>query len=238
MTKNRKRIPLILLVLIVVAAGTYYFLPDELRPGKHNEGLITYDVTYPYYTGGMGNIIPDEMTLHFEDGQYITELSSGGFFLNRFIIDNNEHTLTHEVKTIGIKATTHLNQETVDIMLSDFPAFDIIYTEQTDSVAGFLCHQAIGVFHDISYPDMMIYYTDSLDVRGLENSNWCNQFKEIPGVLMQYEIEQFGIRTRFRARSCQHVEVAPEAFDRLEGLQEVSVEEMLEIMRVLFESLL
>jgi hypothetical protein len=238
MSKNRKRIPLIILILIVAGAGTYYFLPEEFRPGKHNEGLIMYDVTYPYYTGPMGNIIPDEMSLHFKNGEYVTELSSGGFFLNRFIVDNSKYTLTHEVKTIGVKATTHVNEETIDHMLDEFPAFDIIFTTQTDSVAGFLCHKAIGVFHDIAYPDMTLYYTDSLAIKGLENGNWCNQFAEIPGVLMQYEMEQFGMRTRLRARNFQHVEVDPEVFERLPDLQEVAVDEMMEIMRILFENLL
>lgn len=236
--KKRKKVILIILLLLTVGVVGYFFLPDEFRPGKHNEGLITYDVSYPYYDGSMGNIMPSEMTLYFKDDVYASELSSGGFFMNKFLVDNKKKTLTHQVKTIGTKAICYVNEQSIENMLGEFPDFDIIYTEQSDSVAGFLCKKAIAIFHDVSHPDMVIYYTDAKAVSGMNNSNWCNQFREIPGVLLQYEIQQFGLRTRFTARSFEKIEVPEGALDVEEGFTEVGVEDMLAIMKLLFENIL
>lgn len=237
MSKKRKRIAFIVVTLVIGAAiGVCFF--GDITGKRGRVGLITYKVEYPYYDGTMINIMPDEMLLYYKDGRYVTEMSSGGFFLNKFIVDNNNYELKHQVKSIGVKTTTTMNLEQTDTMIKKFPSFDLIHTGETDSVAGFLCYKAIGIFHDVSFPDMTIYYTtDSTAIPGMEHSNWWGSFRDIPGTLMRYEIEQFGLRTRFTAVSHEKAEVSDEVFTVPEDYQVMDNEEMFEAVSILFETI-
>ena len=73
-------------------------------------------------------------------------------------------------------------------------------TEEVDTIAGYLCKKAIGTLGDDTEHPINIYYTDAIKI---ENPNWCTMFKDIPGVLMAYEVEQFNLRMRLEARELE-----------------------------------
>lgn len=175
-----------------------------------NEGLIEYEVTFPYLDDSnnmLASLLPEKMQMYFQKDRYTTELATvGGLFKNRFVASYDERTLVHQLKVFKKKLEASYNKTAVQHQINSLPQLTIIETNEIDTVAGFPCRKAIGIFDHISLPEMTIYYTDRINI---ESPNWFNQFSGIDGVLMQYEIEQLGIRMRFRAKSVQSLKVNP-----------------------------
>lgn len=191
--------------------------------GKIDEGVITYEVTYPYYDGFMTGMLPDEMQMHFKDNRYTSELSSGNYFRTSFNSNCNQKTLEHELKFMNSQFVSRLDEEEIPDLVGQFPSFTIIETNESDSVAGFLCKRAIAVFDAPDLPDMNLYYTDEIEI---DDFNWCTQFNELDGVLLAYETEQFGLRTRFRAVSVETIKVEEETFSPNPDYEEITGAEM------------
>ena len=189
-----------------------------------SEGIIHYDVTYPYYDGFAKEMLPDEMTFTFKEGKYLTQLSSGSMFSTQFYSNNATHTLIHTLQFLqSLHMVEHSEQTTAD-MLAQLPQFTIIKTSETD----------IATFDAVDQPDMDIYYTNEISLEGV---NWCNQFSQINGVLMAYETEQFGLRTRYQARLVEEAEIDDATFNITEDYISVSPEEMHVKLASLFSNL-
>lgn len=204
--------------------------------GPIEEGVVHYDVTFPYAKKGglMGSMLPDEMTMKFEEGRYVTELTAGmGMFKMRFVSNNEEKILHHTVDMMKKKIMVEMNEKGAEQMLEDFPELAILEAKGRDSLAKLPCKKAIGHFSSPEEPPMDIYYTDRI---ALDDPNWCNQFNELEGVLMGYEVMRFGKRMRVTATEVEAKEIPDEAFST-EDYKKVSVEEMNETMQKLMESL-
>ncbi len=218
-----------LFVLLSVAMGILALSCTRFNAfdQRLREGIIEYNVTFPYLedeNNMMASLLPDKMYLHFSKDKFSSELATvGGLFKNRFVSDQNEMLLIHQMKIFKKKLESDYDQSTMQRQLMNLPNLTIVETNEIDSIAGYACKKAIGIYDHISLPEMIIYYTDDINV---ESPNWCTQFHPIQGVLMQYEIEQFGIRMRFRANTVQAVEVDPEKLGPEPGYERVSPDQL------------
>lgn len=192
-----------------------------------SEGTIEYEVTFPYLDDEVGllkSLLPDKMILHFKNDQYVSEMNTvGGMFKNRFISSQDEKQLAHELKVFKKKIVASYDADGVNRLLNTLPALTIIETGETDSIAGYVCKKAIGIFDQIGMPEMTIFYTDGINI---DNPNWCTQFHSIDGVLLQYEVEQFGVRMRFRASSITPTTISKDLLKKETDYEEVSYEVM------------
>jgi GLPGLI family protein len=192
-----------------------------------SEGTIEYEVTFPYLDDEVGllkSLLPDKMILNFKDDKYVSEMSTvGGMFKNRFISNQDEKQLAHELKVFKKKIVVSYDLNGVNRLLNTLPTLSIIETNETDTIAGYACKKAIGIFDQIGMPEMTIYYTDGINI---DNPNWCTQFHSIEGVLLQYEVEQFGVRMRFRANSVTSVNINNDMLKKEADYEEVSYDVM------------
>lgn len=192
-----------------------------------NKGLIEYEVTFPYLEDEnelMVNLLPDRMQMYFNRGAYVNELSTvGGLFKNRFLVDQQDKSMLHQLKVFKKKLESGYDENEVQRQLMTLPQLTIIETQSTDTIAGLVCKKAIGVFDNVSLPEMEIWYTQEIN---LENPNWCTQFHSLNGVLMQYEVEQLGIRMRFKAISVQNLDSVEDKLKPEPGYESVSVDEL------------
>lgn len=223
--------PRIFTVKIVVISGLLLsllgcadFSPFDQRL---REGIIEYEVTFPYLEDDqsmLASLLPEKMYLYFAHNRYTTELTTvGGLFKNRFVSDQDERKLTHQLKVFKKKVEAEYDETAVQRQLQTMPHLTIIQTNETDTIAGLPCRKAIGIFDHISLPEMVIYYTDEINV---DSPNWFSQFHNIDGVLMQYEVEQLGIRMRFRAISVQGLDVPPEQLNPEPGYDKIIPEQL------------
>ncbi len=116
-----------------------------------------------------------------------------------------------------------MDESDVHQMLADYPKKTVVKTDQTDSIAGFLCNKALVIFEDISIPEVEVFYTNAIK---MDHPNWCTQYHEIEGVLMAYEIEEFGIRMRLEATRVEWKDVDDELLNPKEDYTPISRESM------------
>lgn len=208
--------------IVVLSCTRFNAFDQRLR-----EGMIEYNVTFPYMedeNNMMVSLLPDKMYLHFQKDQFVSELATvGGLFKNRFVSDQKDRKLIHQMKIFKKKLESDFDETSIQRQLMNLPNLTIIETNEVDSIAGFACKKAIGIFDHVALPEMVIYYTNDIN---LDSPNWCTQFHAIDGVLMQYEIEQFGIRMRFRANTVQGLDVNPEILEPEPGYERVTPDQL------------
>lgn len=176
-----------------------------------NEGTIIYDVSFPYEENSlMLELYPKEMTFdfnkHFMRGSI---RSAWGVVTTDIVIDSKNRKYTQMLKSFSDKYQMTLSEENMGDWLKMSPEMIIEETEDTLSIAGFLCTKSIARFKNDSLPSIELYHTDELRI---DESNWWNQFHGLNGFLLGYEIEQYGKRMKLRAREIRFQPIAPEQF--------------------------
>src|SRR5690554_2141925 len=89
-------------IVIVLGAALIMLSCSRVLDQRLREGVIEYDVTFPYLDESnnmMASLLPEKMYFHFEENRYSSELSTvGGLFKNRFVSNQNERHLIHQMK--------------------------------------------------------------------------------------------------------------------------------------------
>jgi len=201
-----------------------------------SEGIISYNVTYPDMdkSNFMFDFMPKKMELIFKDNKYITNLSAGmGLFKTSFLVDKNENEFSQLVKLVDKKYILSLKDEKVEESLSRLPTFKIEHTGKKKNILNYNCKKAIITVNDNSNDTFSVFYTDQIN---LETPNWCNQFKEIDGVMLEYQYEKYGICMRFTAQSIEFTKINNSEFEIDEKYIPLSEEDIDKEMQEIFDS--
>ena len=220
------------LVVFVLSCNT-----KEKEKPKIKEGILTFEVTYPYYRDTfMASLLPDEMTMTFKDNVYKNYITKGGLFSTSIISDCNNQTLILTLDFGPKKIFTKLDKALTDTMLQMYAIPDIITLNEYDSLAGFLCERKMAVFENLDDGyDVELLETEEIEIK---NSNWCNQYQEIDNVLLGYEIGQYGLQSRMRAISFDDTtKIDNKEFEVPENFKEVPLDRMMYEMEEIFKSL-
>lgn len=215
--------PLIIMSLLIVACNK---ISNNVFDTRISEGVIEYRVSFPELSDESitATLLPETMTYSFKDDEFASFFeAAGGVFKNKIIADRKNKRVDHELKVFRKQIKVLMNETDVLQMLADYPKMTIIKTSDTDSIAGFPCKKALVVFEEIDIPEIEVYYTQEIN---MDKPNWCTQYHEIDGVLMAYEIEEFGIRMRLEATSVESSQVAPDILEPNTEYQTISKEEM------------
>lgn len=195
------------MTMLVAACST---ISNEVFDSRIDEGIIEYAISFP----DMGDesitatLLPETMTYAFTENAFASHFeAAGGVFKNRIIADAVNRTVDHQLKIFRKKIMVEMDDSEVLKMLSDYPKMTVIKTDDTDSIAGYHCEKALIVFEEVDVPEIEVFYTNDIN---MNQPNWCTQYKDIDGVLMAYEIEEFGIRMRLEAQSVEHIALDPE----------------------------
>tara|TARA_B110000285_G_scaffold209107_1_gene249806 strand:+ start:660 stop:1397 length:738 start_codon:yes stop_codon:yes gene_type:complete len=199
---------------------------EKIVAPKISEGVIHFELTYPYYQDAfMASIMPDEMEMTFKNNIYRNHVTKGGLFSSTVIADCNNETLILILDLGPKRIYCALDKSLTDNMLVNYPVPDILKVNEFDSIADAFCEKKIAIFDYLADGyDVELYETVEIDIK---NSNWCNQYSEIEGVLLGYEIKQFGIQARMIATKMESVAVNDSIFNVPQGFKEVTLEKML-----------
>ena len=199
---------------------------ENLEPPKISEGVIHFELSYPYYEDAfMASIMPDEMEMTFKNNIYRNHVSKGGLFSSTVISDCNKETLILILDLGPKRIYCSLDKSLASDMLAKYPTPDILKASEFDSIAGAFCEKKTAIFDYLADGyDVELCETFDVDIK---NSNWCNQYNEIEGVLLRYEIKQFGIQARMIATKMDTVSINDSIFNVPEGYSEVTLERML-----------
>ncbi|PCJ25802.1 MAG: hypothetical protein COA97_06910 [Flavobacteriales bacterium] len=200
------------------------------------QGIIAYNVSYPKMDKHnlMYDFMPKKMVLKFKDNKYKTTLSAGmGMFKTSFILDPDENQFSQLVKLINKKYILTLKGDEITQSISRLPSFHIEHTGETKKILNYVCKKVIVTVDNEANDAFTVYYTDKIK---LENPNWNNQFKEISGVMLEYQYEKYGICMQFKAKNIKFTEINDNEFDIDEKYENISEVKMGEEMQEIFDS--
>ncbi len=210
---------------------------EEAGKPAISEGKVYYSLTYPYYTDEfMVVLLPDVMTMEFKNNVYKNTVSKGGLFTTTLISDCNKKELVLMLDFGSKRIYTKLDSVLIKDYLENYPVPDLLSLKTNDSLGGLHCEKFQAVYEKLEDGyDCQIYTTDQIDIKG---SNWCNPFSELPNVMMEYEVSQYGLVTRMHADSVVEESVSDDAFVVPGDFKEVSLEQMLFQMEEIFKQVI
>jgi len=215
--------PILIMILIIAACNK---LSSGSFVGNISEGIIEYKISFPEMGSESltATLLPEVMTFAFKENSFASYFeAAGGVFKNRIIADRKEKKVEHQLKVFRKKVKVVLDETEVLQMLAGYPKMTVIETGVIDTIAGYPCKKALIVFDDVEAKHIEVYYTENIK---MENPNWCTQYHDIPGVLMAYEIVEFGIRMRLEAISVKNEKVLPELLNPQDDFTPISKESM------------
>lgn len=201
-------------------------ISERMLDHRTDTGIIEYSITFPEVTEESitASLLPDRMTYAFSENAFSSNFeTAGGVFKNRIVADQETKTLEHQLKVFRKKIKVKMNETDVNKMLSSYPKMTVIKTDDIDTIAGYRCQKALIVFEEVGMAQIEVYYTNEIKMK---SPNWCTQYHEIEGVLMAYEIEEFGIRMRLEAISVKAMPVQQELSPGQEDYATISREMM------------
>ena len=103
------------------------------------------------------------------------------------------------VSDISADDLTHLNDSYLD---------KIVQGKNTQNIAGFNCKEAIVSLKNGE--TIHVYYTNDI---GITDPNWSNPYSKIDGVLMEFEMERYGVAMHLKAMTVVAQKIEDNAFD-------------------------
>ncbi len=191
----------ILLSLIGASAVLSSGCGGSMLQERVTEGVIEFALTFPDYdpNGLMAGMLPEKTTLYFNEERQMADLSAGmGVFRTNMMVNTPKQEMDYHMSVMSKKLVSTLHPRDLQLFNKDSQAFTIIYTDLTDTIAGYPCKKAVAIYTGIDQPEVDLWYTDAIH---MDKPNWYGPYSEIPGVLLRYEMIQYGMRMKLNATS-------------------------------------
>jgi hypothetical protein len=172
----------------------------------------------------MERLMPKEMNFYFNTDYVKTEMIFGlGMIQINYLADNQNKTLNELLKFMKKKSVANRDSTSINEFLNTLPKHNIRFLPDTLTIAGFLCKKAIVQVEDSIPYTFDCWYTNQIKIN---RPNWCTPFKEIDGVLMQYQVKRFNILMEFKAQNVELLKQEKEVFTVPENYINITPEEM------------
>lgn len=203
---------------------------------KDIEGTILYDVSFPYLDDPvLANVFPEEMKLSFQGENSHGYLKSlGGIVTSEFISNEEDRTFTQLLKAFSDRYVMKLSEVEVRDYLNGQPKMELVPTDETKEICGYTCKKTIANFQTDSMPPVYLFHTKDIQ---LSNPNWFNQYAAIDGVLLGYEVEQYGMRMKLEAREVTLGEIDDSVFSVDAKYQTIDAKKMKSVIDSLMGNL-
>jgi GLPGLI family protein len=166
-----------------------------------NKGTIKYIVSYPYFEGeGIAKaMLPKEMYFVFNNGLINAYTKKGGLMKMGVMGSSKDDSVSMYLDFGNLDIRSNFSGAKIKRFIDSQTPLNIELVDgEEKEIAGFKCKKAIGKYIDGSNPDFTIWYTEELDI---ESPNFYNPYSSIPGVLMEYQMERFGLVSEIKAES-------------------------------------
>jgi hypothetical protein len=201
---------------------------------KVTEGRVVYSIDYPDHKDNffLYSILPKEMELNFKDNKMESRIQKANL-KNVLLVDCNKKHVGAYFEYGDDAFHVALNPKDVNNMVADQKKYKIRFTNEESMMAGFHVKKALATAVKDPSDKITLWYTEEIS---LKNPNWYNPFKEVPGFLLAYSIDRFGIRMVFKAKNFEEVEIAESQFDLAEKGLNIPYIEYNKRMNELFQS--
>jgi hypothetical protein len=200
------------LLLMIVLVWFVASCSSLSKAGASIEGTIVYEISYPYEAPSvMMDLYPKEMIVSFKDNKLHSAIKSEYDMLTtEFIIDNTKKEFAQLLKNMSKRSAMHMSETETLAWFGGQPQYKLERTKETKLICGYKCYKTVAHPLDPSKPTIDIYATRTI---GLDNSNWWNPYNGLDGFMMAYDIEQYGICMRMKAKRVSFENIEPSEFD-------------------------
>jgi len=195
MKNYRRFIPVLAFVML-------FSCKSDPRQRKITSGRIDYKITYLNTNLDVKTLelLPKEMKLLFDEKQAVNNIEGLlGFYKLDAITDFHTRKCSTLLKVFD---KHYLFKGRRDEMMCCFDAMEemeIRITEEKKTIAGFECTKALALLPSAG-DTIIIYYTNDIE---LKHPNATNPYREINGVLMEFELKLLYLKMRFTAEDYQ-----------------------------------
>ncbi len=211
----RKRLIFALLLVLIGAGAFLYFYKDgelfrKILAGKNvSEGVIEYDITYPKLDPNnmMVSGLPNKAYLRFKNNNTVNDMSGMMGLINITYIARHDKSVAQTLTLINKKYVSDISADDLT-HLNDSYLDKIEQGKNTQNIAGFNCKEAIVSLKNGE--TIHVYYTNDI---GVTDPNWSNPYSKIDGVLMEFEMERYGVAMHLKAKAVVAQQVEDNAFD-------------------------
>jgi len=213
--------------VFIIIVLFFWSCDSSIFSGKLNEGIITYNLKYldDKNEKPIIDLLPTDMTITFKK-HFSLQVVEGwmGIFRIAGIRHNKENTKTALLKIMADKYIYTVGGNGEAFGFNPMKGKKIDFVDETKLIAGYTCKKAVVTWEGKTFD---VYYTDEIKI---EDPNWNNPYSEIDGVLMEYQIDMFGIRTQITAKSVEEKDIETETFDIPADYKKVSKKEMEDVI--------
>ncbi len=230
--KKKRSIIFLTLFLCILIPSLMFLFKDKIGFGKMKEGVIEYEVTYPEIDSEnnmMAAGLPDDAKYYFKDKKSKTSLSGMmGLIEIGYIADETTKTALQSLVLFQNKYVAELDEAGVLKINSGFVKEIHLVDGEKKKIANYNCKKARAILSNGKEID--IWYTKEL---GSPGTNWSNPYSKLDGVLMEFEIEKYGIVMRLVATKVVSEGVSDEEFTVPSDYKKMPIEEIENIMKTL-----
>lgn len=233
----KRAIYILLILLILIGTGSFFYFYKEgalfkkMIGGKAmKEGVIEYDVTYPKVDPNsmMVSGLPSKAFLRFKNNNMVNDMSGMmGLISITYISNQTNKKVAQTLTLINKKYVSDISTEELNKMNDSF-LVGIEPGKNTQEIAGFKCKEAIVKLQNGETAH--VYYTNDI---GIANPNWSNPYSKIDGVLMDFQLERYGLAMHLKAKSVLAQQVEDTAFDIPEDHKKIPFAELEKILQEL-----
>ena len=210
----KKTLLFLLVVLIGTGAFLYFYKDGELFKkmlgGKNiSEGVIEYDISYPKLDPNnmMVSGLPNKAYLRFKNNNTVNDMSGMmGLISITYISKQSDKSVAQTLTLINKKYVSDISADEMNKMNSDYIS-KVEQGKNTQTIAAFKCKEAIITLKNGE--TLHVFYTNDI---GIANPNWSNPYSKIDGVLMDFEMERYGLTMHLKAKQVLAQKIDDNAF--------------------------
>jgi len=190
---------------------------------KEFKGVVTYKVTVTGHkvTDEIKAMMPKTMTLTIKGDKSKSEMVMG---MGKTISISNAETKESIalIDMMGQKIAVKSTYEEIQKELTDSPKVSVELSGDTKDILGYTCKKAI--IKSDEGTEIIVYYTEELGTGATYFDD--PQFKDIKGLMMEFELPNEGMSMKFTAINVESKNVSDSEFTIPEGYQIKTKEEM------------
>lgn len=219
------------LLLVIVLLGSTS-CESMLGTGGPSEGAIEFKITYldDEKSNPIISLLPNTMFLKFKDNNTVNKIEGFfGVFSLTYLVDNNKQINYTLVKIVDKKYMFEAKNSDPILGYNPITDLTIEHTTDTKMIAGYNCKKSIARYINDKgeKQEIDLFYTTEINIA---SPNTYNPFREINGVLLEFQVKMNNINMKFEAVGVQNIDIADEEFIIPPGFTKVNRDQMMETM--------
>ncbi|MBE9468478.1 MAG: hypothetical protein IMY72_09210 [Bacteroidetes bacterium] len=177
-----------------------------------DEGVLEYKIEYltNKKETPIVNLLPPSMYIKFKNNSTYTFIKGWmGVFSLSYISNSENETNTTLLKIMDKEYYYSSNFRDTNFVFDDLEGMNLQFTDDTKEILGYNCKKVIVTFQDEDKPPFEVYYTNEIKIKNLTLNT---PFKNIDGVLMEFNIEMQKIPMRLTINKVKPAKVSDDVF--------------------------